>query len=199
MFKKSIFIGLGMFVFMFCTTLIFQSCRPCENKICNFEFNVQLEDSLSQAYNLNTTDGTDTSLNKLSFEFYAFEEVDNPACAYLNFGFNTAYAFTQYCEVTNDILDGSFILQLDQDLTYNGNTIAAGTNLITQADLKDHWSISSDNFGKGSSGQIFGQVSLDSNLMSQIQFNTGSHDVSFGFATDDGQNLLKHKNVVFEL
>lgn len=195
MFKKSIYISIGIYSILFCSTILFQSCCKCENKICTFDFNIRNIDSL----NKNGSDGVDTSLAAITVSYTAFEEANNPGCAFRNVGFNSAYAFSKHCTVTNSILSDSYKLKLDKDIVFNGVTISAGTNLIKQADLKDHWIIENSNDGFGGTGQLFGTVSLDTTIASQIQFIAGTHDVTFSFSTDDGQNLSKHKNVLFKL
>lgn len=190
-------LGLGMFCFLFCCSVLLQSCK-CEVKVCNFTFNVSASygpDSL----NLISDDGIDTSLNGIHFSFVAFHEHTNPACASVNFGFNSAYAFTRYCTIINPIIEASYTLSLDKDVLFNSDTIAAGTNLINYPAFKDHWQIENTEIGYNGGGEIHGSLALDSTISNQVLFDTGEYDVEFGFATEDAQNLRQHLKVVYKL
>ena len=197
MFKKSIILSFGIFLLLFSCSLLFHSCK-CEKKVCNFTFKV-ITSSEADSLNLNNDDGIDTSLNGIHFSYTAFYEAENPACAWRSVGFNSAYAFTQYCTVLNPIIAESYIIKLDKDILFNTDTITAGTNLIKHPALKAHWNTDNIEDGFRGSAQIYGTIHLDSTISNQIVFDTGMYDVEFGFATEDGQNLSKKLKVVYKL
>lgn len=197
MIKKTLLLSAAFFGLFFSLSILFQSCG-CEEKVCSFKFQAYdfykgTEDSL----NTNWEDGIDTSLNKMNVYFALSHDVVNPACAWQNIGFNSAYAFTQYCEVTNAIISDSYFLKLDRDLVFNTTTIPAGTNLVTDPSLKDHWTIESREGFKGS--QLVGSILLDSAITQMIQFDTGAYELEFGLSTDDGQNLNGNLDVIYKL
>jgi hypothetical protein len=197
MLKKSIVISLSLFALFFVSSLLFQSCK-CEEKVCAFRFQAfDFFNGVSDSLNTVTDDGIDTSLNSLEVTYTISHDGSNPACAWQSFGFNTAYAFTQYCEVLNAINPGSYFLKLDRDLVFNTITIPAGTDLMKQQDLIDHWNL--ETYPGFRNAQLSGTLRLDSATTQLIQFDAGNYKVEFGFSTDDGQNLNGTLDVVYKL
>lgn len=197
MIKKSLILSLSVFILLFALTVLFQSCK-CEQKVCNFTFNVSdayEEDTL----NRNINDGIDTSLKGIHFSFIAFNEANNPACAWESLGFSSAYATTIYCKVLNPIVANSYIVSLDRDISFNSTNIPAGTNLINYTAFKDHWTIDNVDEGARGSATIFGIVKLDTTLSNQIQFDTAKYNVTFGFSTSDGQDMRGNLDVIYKL
>ena len=198
MLRKSLYISLSLFLLFFGSTLLFQSCKRCKEKVCNFTFNVSdayEEDSL----NRNTRDGIDTSLTGIHFSYIAFNEPNNPACAWQNFGFNSVYAFTKYCEVLNSIINDSYVISFDRDINFNNTNIPAGTNLVKYSAFKNNWEIENTGESIGGNANILGIIKLDTALSNQILFDTGKYNVTFGFSTDDGQEIRGKLDVVYKL
>lgn len=200
MVRKTILISISTFCVLLIVSIFIQSCKPCKQKICDFTFNVLFENE-ADSLNINLEDGIDTSITGLHFSFEAFNDPDNPACAWKYIGLNTAYAYTPHCTVTNPIVDDSYWCSFDREIILMSDTIKSGVNLVQHLNLKEHWTLNNIFAGNGSPPRVRveGSAHLDSMIFNQLQFETGLYNVTFGFSTEDGQELRKDLKVIYKL
>lgn len=196
--SKLIKISLGLIGLIFLGVMIQSCCRDkTEYKICEISMQIDSyyggDDSLSY-FNINTEDQIDTSYNQFNYSLQGLVTPVGDVCRIPLPFINTVYAF-QPCplKIVDSIPRKNINLSFDRDISYNGNVIAAGTNLMSDANLSN--ALEYDYYSEQSySGRIF----MDSTNFTLLQLDTGYYKMNMTTTTIFGNKQQFEKKVLFK-
>lgn len=108
---------------------------------------------------------------------------------------NTAYATTPCARYQNHLLQSSFSLRLDRDITYENETIPAHTDLYQHPQIAAQIEV----FISADCDVYYSQLTFSDALRNAITFQTGEYLVSFSCETSDQKALADSARVIFTL
>ncbi len=175
--------------------IVVQSCcRNQESKICNISFTTAANSSVLTNLNRNFNDGIDTSYNQFGFSIDG-QIIDESATCKIAIPFiHSAYAF-QPClpRILDSIPRANINLSLDRDITFNGNVVGAGSNLMTDAIIGSAIDYDYLNY------YIFnGSISMDSTNYSQLVLDTGYYEVTLSARSVTGATDIQTRKVLLK-
>lgn len=183
-----------MVALMLVGILIQSCCRNMdEHKICNIRLQINAYTDSLGSYNTNLEDNIDTSYNHFDYYLYGQTSQSGTVC-HIGIPFvNSAYAM-QPCipNIIDSIPRNNIMLQFDKDFLYNGNTISAGTNLISEAALRNVLEYSYSNYYN-----VEGRIRIDASHISNFQFDTTYYKMTLSATSVFGNSQTFEKQILF--
>ena len=184
---------LALYVAALTTGIVAQSCcSKKEKKICTISFAVSAYDIANRDLNQNIDDGIDTSYNQFRFTIDG-QIIDASSTCKVGIPFmNSAYAF-QPClpRILDSIPRANINLSLNRDITYNGNIVNAGSNLMTDPSIRNAIDYEYLNYNS-----FNGTISMDSTNYSQLVVDTGYYEITLNASSATGTTHIQTRQVL---
>ena len=96
-------------------------------------------------------------------------------------------------KIVDSIPRNNISIKFDRDFNYDGNIIAAGTNILSDPNMRNAVQYESYSYYN-----YEGRISIDSADLSLILFDSGYYNMTFDSQTTLGRNQTIQKQVLFK-